>query len=259
MLTDRILAILLVIILANSFTVRAQKPDEADFESFEDNLLILTQLSEQITIDRLSLKSFRCEERIQTVEAAGKSKSTRQLESVHTYVVARKPDQRVNEQLIFSESRTPASGTTVQEQGSLPVLENPFTGKWIEAFSFENRLANDFKKLPSELVEGRPCLVFAFETVPEISGAKVTVLGSVVPVRQRGRVWVDAKTHQLARIVARQLKLPKGCRLYEYRMDFRKQSLFGRSPSLPVRTELKVELKDRAYGVVQEYSKFEAM
>jgi hypothetical protein len=35
--------------------------------------------------------------------------------------------------------------------------------------------------------------------------------------------------------------------------------LFGRSMALPVRTELKVELKDKAFAVLQEYSKFEEM
>ncbi len=257
--TYRAVLTFLLILLTPGFPVQAQKPDEADFESFEDSLLILTQLSEQITIDRLSLRSFRCEERLHVIETVVKSKSVRQHQALHSYTVERKPDQRVNDKLIFSETRSPASGESAAEEDSgFPLLENPFTGKWIEAFSLENRLANDFKKLPSEQVDGRSCQLFAFETVPEISGSRITILGNLVPLRQRGRVWVDAKTHQLVRLVAKQLKLPKGCRSYEYRMEFRNQALFGRSLSIPVRAELKIELKDRVYGVVQEYSKFEA-
>jgi len=35
--------------------------------------------------------------------------------------------------------------------------------------------------------------------------------------------------------------------------------LFGRSMALPARAELKLELKDKAFVVLQEYSKFEEM
>jgi hypothetical protein len=257
---ERTLAILSVVVLLIAGQAMAQKPDEVDFDGFEDNLLALTQVSEQITIDYLSLKSFRCKERIVAIETAVNSKSMRQHEAFNSYTVERKPDKRVNEKLVFSELRTPAQeNTATTESHDFPLFEAPFTGKWIDTFSFENRLANDFKKLPGEQIGGGSCLVFAFETVPEISVTKVPLLGAYVPLRQRGRVWIDAKTHQLVRLVAKQLKLPKGCKSYEYRIDFQPQTLFGRSLALPFRTELKIDMKDRGFAVVQEYSNFEVM
>jgi len=99
--------------------------------------------------------------------------------------------------------------------------------------------------------------VFSFETVPEITETKFSLLGQVVKLRQRGRVWIDSKTNQLVRLTAHQTKLPKGCKSYEYQIDFQPQNLFGRSMALPSRAELKLELKDKALAVLQEYSKFE--
>jgi hypothetical protein len=95
--------------------------------------------------------------------------------------------------------------------------------------------------------------------VPEITETKFSLFGQVVKLRQRGQVWIDAKTHQLVRLTARQTKLPKACKSYEYQIDFRPQALFGRSMALPARAELKLELKDKAFVVLQEYSKFEEM
>jgi len=245
--------------LVSAVWLSAKDRDEEEFEGFEDGLLALSQVSEQITVNQLSLKTFRCQEKISIVETDSKSKSSQRHEFSHLYVVARKPDRRVNEKLIFTESRPAAPEGSTPGWAAFPLIDQPFTGRWTEAFSFENRLANDFKKQPPETIEGRSCLVFAFETVPEITETKFSLLGQVVKLRQRGRVWIDAKTHQLVRLTARQTKLPKGCKSYEYRIDYQSQALFGRRMALPARAELKVELKDKAFVVLQEYSQFEEM
>jgi hypothetical protein len=256
---QKALLILLNIALAGAVWTWAKDREEDEFESFEDELLALSQVSEQITVNQLSLKSFRCQEKISIAETDSKSKLTQRHEFSHPYVVARKPDRRVNEKLIFDESRPAAPEGSNPGWAPFPLIELPFTGRWTQAFSFENRLANDFKKQPAEAIDGRSCLVFTFETVPEITETKFSFLGQVVKLRQRGRVWIDTKTNQLVRLSARQTKLPKGCKSYEYQIDFRPQTLFGRNMALPARTELKVELKDKAFAILQEYSRFEEM
>ena len=256
---QKALLIFLNLSLASAVWAFAKDRDEEEFEGFEDGLLALSQVSEEITIGQLSLKTFRCQEKLSIAETDLKTKSTQRYEFSHPYLVARKPDRRVNEKLIFSESRPAVPEGSTPGWAPFPLIELPFTGRWTEAFSFENRLANDFKKQPQETINGRSCVVFAFETVPEITETKFSLLGQVVKLRQRGRVWIDAKTHQLVRLTARQTKLPKGCKSYEYQIDFQPRALFGRSMALPARTELKVELKDKAFAVLQEYSKFEEM
>ena len=256
---QKTLFIFLALGLSSAVWALAKDRDEDEFESFEDGLLALSQVSEQITLNQLSLKTFRCQEKISIVETDSKTKSTQRHEFSHPYVVARKPDRRVNEKLIFSESRPDVPEGSTPGWALFPLVEQPFTGRWTEAFSFENRLANDFKKQPPETIEGRSCLVFSFETVPEITETKFSLLGQVVKLRQRGRVWIDAKTNQLVRLTAHQTKLPKGCKSYEYQIDFQPQNFFGRSMALPSRAELKLELKDKALAVLQEYSKFEEM
>lgn len=237
----------------------ARQAREEDFENFEDDLLPLTKLGEQVTADLLSLKSFRCQEKIVLREFEKKSKTSRQQEFLSTYEVRRQPDKRANEQLLFSEARLPLSpgddgpGTAY----NFPLIENPFTGYIIQAFSFENRLANDFKKVRKETVEGRNCLVFSFATVPEISATKILVTGKPVALRQRGFIWLEVETNRLVRIAARQLKLPRDCRTYEYRVDLSTQRFFGREFSLPTHTELKVELNDKSYQVDQNYGQFQ--
>ena len=256
---QKALLIFLILWLARSVWLSAQNPDEDEFGAFEDDLLVLAQVGERITVNHLSLRSFRCQEKIAIVETDLKTKSTQHREFAHEYLVVRKPDRRVNEKLIFSESRPIAPEGTTLDWDGVPLIDQPFTGRWMDAFSFEYRMANDFKKQPPEAIDGRPCLVFSFETVPEITDTKFSLLGQTVKLRQRGRVWVDAKTSQLVRLTGRQTKLPKGCKSYEYQIDFRPQALFGRSMALPARTELKVELKDKAFAVLQEYSRFEEM
>jgi hypothetical protein len=253
------LPIFLTLWLGSSVWFFAQSPDEDEFGGFEDDLMVLTQVGEQITVNHLSLRSFRCQEKIAIIETDSKTKAAQHREFSHPYLVARKPDRRVNEKLIFAESRPIApEGATLGWEG-VPLVDQPFTGRWMEAFSFEYRMANDFKKQPPDTIDGRSCLVFAFETVPEITETKFSLLGQTVKLRQKGRVWIDSKTNQLVRLMGRQTKLPKGCKSYEYQIDFLPQTLFGRSMALPVRTELKVELKDKAFAVLQEYSRFEEM
>jgi hypothetical protein len=256
---QKALLIFLTLVAASAAWALAKDRDEDEFENFEDGLVALSQVSEQITVSHLSLKSFRCQEKLSIVETDSKTKLTQRHEFSHPYVVARKPDRRVNEKLIFSESRPAMPEGSTPGWEPFPLIELPFTGRWTEAFSFENRLANDFKKQPPEIIDGKNCLVFGFETVPEITETKFSLFGQVVKLRQRGQVWIDAKTHQLVRLTARQTKLPKGCKSYEYQIDFRPQALFGRSMALPARAELKLELKDKAFVVLQEYSKFEEM
>ena len=189
-----------------------------------------------------------------------KRKTSRQQEFRSAYEVRRQPDKRAKEQLFFSETRLPLNPGNHEGSGTsynFPLIENPFTGYVIQAFSFENRLANDFKKVRKEMVEGRNCLVFSFETVPEISTTKILVTGKPVTLRQRGFIWLEVETNRLVRIAARQLKLPKGCHAYEYRVDLSTQRLFDKELSLPTHTELKVELKDKGYQVDQHYGQFE--
>jgi hypothetical protein len=254
---QKALPIFLTLALGCGSWTHGQETSEDEFARFEDNMLVLTRLSEQVTIDQLSIKTFRCRERIVVEEMDHKTRMSRYEESTHSYSVRRLPDKRVNERLNFSESRTPALELTQLPQ--VPLIDQPFTGEWLETFSFENRLANDFEKLPSEQIGGRECMVFAFETVSQISAGKIKLSGKVLPLRQRGRVWVDAASFQLVRLVAQQMKLPKTCRSYEYRIDFQPQSLFGRTMSIPARAELRLVLKDRTFVVVQDYSKFEAI
>jgi hypothetical protein len=239
----------------------AQEHDQ-DFEGFEDNLLLLTKLGEQVTLHQLSLKSFRCQERVRVTEIDKASKVTRQKEFVNTYEVVRKPDKRVNEQLLFTETRSSNSLNDVPDQNppwEFPTIENPFTGYVLKMFSFENRLANDFKKVREEKVEGRDCVVFAFETVPEMSRTKILILGKTVALKQRGLVWVDAVTNHLIRLSTKQLRLPPGCKAYEFQMDFAAQSLFDRKLSLPAHTELRVDLKQKSYQVEQDYAEFQPL
>ena len=225
----------------------ARQAKEEDFENFEDDLLPLTKLGEQVTADLLSLKSFRCQEKIVLREFEKKSKASRQQEFLSTYEVRRQPDKRANEQLLFSVTRLPLN----------PGADGPPTAYIVQAFSFENRLANDFKKVRKETVEGRNCFVFSFATVPEISTTKVVVTGKPVALRQRGFIWLEVETNRLVRIAARQLRLPRGCRAYEYRVDLSTQRLFDKELSLPTHTELKVELNDKGYQVDQNYGQFQ--
>ena len=251
------LPILLALSFASSFWLWAQHRDDDEFEGFEDDLMALTQVGEQITLNQLSLKTFRCQEKISIVETDEKTKSTQRREFSHPYIVARERDRRVNEKLLFSESRTLAPDGAAVGWEDVPLIDEPFTGRWIDAFSFENRMANDFKKKPLETIDGRACLVFAFETVPELTRTKFSVLGQSLKLRQRGKVWIDAKSSQLVRLTGLQTKLPKGFKSYEYRIEFQTLPLFGRRMSLPTQAELKVALKDKSFVVVQEYSRFE--
>jgi hypothetical protein len=254
---QKALLIFLVLALCCGSWTHAQKTDGDEFAGFEDNMLALTRLSEQVAMDQLSIKTFRCQERIVVEELDHKTRKSRHEESTHSFSVRRLPDKRVNEKLIFSESRTPTLEVTQLPQ--VPLMDQPFTGDWLGTFSFENRLTNDFEKLPSEQIAGRECLVFGFETVPQISAGKIMLMGKQVPLRQRGRVWIDAESFQLVRFVASQIKLPKGCRSYEYRVDFRPQRLFGTTMSIPVRAETRLVLKDKTFVMVQDYSRFEAI
>ena len=231
---------------------------EDELNGFEDGLAVLTKLSEQITIDQLSLKSFRCLEKTMAIETDKKTKVSQRRETSSTYKVSRQSDKKFNDKPIFSETRILSEGAVqTNEIGAVPLIESPFTGYIIQAFSFDNRLSNDFKNVKKERLGERDCQVFSFETVSEISAVKISLLGKPVALRQKGLLWVDDETHQLVRVTAKQIKLPKGCISYEYRMDFKMLTLFGQRFSIPVSTVLIVDFKDKSYQVLQEYSDFQ--
>jgi hypothetical protein len=64
----------------------AKDPDEDEFENFEDELLALSQVGEQITVNQFSIKSFRCQEKLSIVETDAKTKLTQRHEFSHPYV-----------------------------------------------------------------------------------------------------------------------------------------------------------------------------
>ena len=236
--------------------------DEEELESFEDDLLVLTRLSEQVMLNQLSLRSFRCQERIVVTEHLGKPEKSTRREFVSTYEVKRKAESRANAQLTFVETRTPQPSDTEANPLSdpdFPIVENPFSGFVIQSFSFENRLANDFKKMPREKMAGRDCLKFSFETVPQLSTSSISVMGTQAALRQRGFVWVDAGTNHLVLVSARLTKLPKGCKAYEYQVNFSTGRLFNKEIQLPTHIELKIQLKDKSYEVEQQYKEFEPL
>jgi hypothetical protein len=238
------------------------KKDEEELESFEDDLLVLTRLSEQMMLNQLSLRSFRCQERIVVTEHISKPESSTKREFVSAYEVKRKAETRANAQLTFVEARKsgrPAPQTDPLSDPDFPLVENPFSGFVIRSFSFENRLANDFKKAPNEKMAGRDCLKFAFETVPELAESSISVMGIQTALRQRGFIWVDADTHHLVRVSAQLTKLPKGCKGYEYDVSFSSGRLFNKEIQLPTHVELKVQFKDRSYEVEQHYKEFEPL
>lgn len=238
------------------------KKDEEELESFEDDLLVLTRLSEQVMLNQLSLRSFHCQERIVVTEHISKPEKSTRREFVSTYEVKRKAESRANAQLTFVETRKPQpSGTEANPLSNpdFPIVENPFSGFVIQSFSFENRLANDFKKAPNEKMAGRDCLKFSFETVPQLSTSSISVMGTQAVLRQRGFVWVDAETNRLVLVSARLTKLPKGCKAYEYHVNFSTGRLFNKEIQLPTHIELKVQLKDKSYEVEQQYKEFEPL
>ncbi len=244
------------------FFFQKAKEEEDETEAFEDDLLVLTRLSEQVMTNQLSLRSFRCQEVISVTERDSKSTQSTRREFVNAYQVKRKAETRVNAQLTFVETRTPQNLSKDDELLSVinfPTLENPFSGFVIQSFSFENRLANDFKKMSKEAVSGRDCLKFGFETVPQLSTSLISVMGNQTALRQRGIVWVDAETNRLVRLSARLTKLPKGCKAYEYQVNFSRGRLFGKEIQLPTHVELRVQFKDKSYEVKQDYSDFESL
>jgi hypothetical protein len=238
------------------------KKDEEELESFEDDLLVLTRLSEQVMLNQLSLRSFRCQERIVVTEHISNPEKSTRREFVNTYEVKRKAETRANAQLTFVETRIPQRSDTETAPLSdpdFPILENPFSGFVVQSFSFENRLANEFKKAPNEKMAGRDCLKFSFETVPQLSTSSISVMGSQSVLRQRGFVWVDAETNRLVLVSAQLTKLPKGCKAYEYQVNFSTGRLFNKEIQLPTHIELKVQLKDKSYEVEQHYKEFEPL
>ena len=110
-----------------------------------------------------------------------------------------------------------------------------------------------------KVILGHDCLVLAFDTVPDISRKKISILKSEVPLRQRGQLWVTKADFRLVRVKATQLKLPKGCRSYEYQLEYAPQSLDGRLRYLPSSLVVKVGLKEKSYRLEQKYSQFETL
>jgi len=241
---------------------KEKEKEEEEFENFEDDLMVLTRLSEQIMMNQLSLRSFRCQEVITVTEHDNKSNQSTRHEFVNNYQVKRKPENRVNAQLTFVETRKPHDANSQPESPTppdFPTLDSPFSGFIIQSFSFENRLANDFKKESKEALGGRDCLKFGFETVPQLSTSSVSVMGNDVALRQRGFIWVDAETNRLVRLSAHLLKLPKGCKAYEYDVSFSHGRLFDKDVQLPTHIQLRVQFKQKSYEVEQQYREFEPL
>jgi hypothetical protein len=227
---------------------------------FEDDMQILTKFSENLTIDQVSLKSFRCREKLVITESNATGQEMYKREYLNLYKVERQFNRQVATRTTFQETRDWQKAQDRKGPEAVkdfPVLENPFTGSLNQMFDLENRFANDFKKERQERIDGKECQVLRFETVSQLSGQKIQVLGQWLPLRQQGHAWIRVEDNRLLRIAAKQLKLPKGCRSYEYQIDYLSQPLFGKRPYLPRHTRLKVELKDKRFVVEQDYADFE--
>ena len=227
---------------------------------FEDDQQILTRLSENLSMEEISLRSFQCRERLTITESSSKGQSPGRREFLNHYQVKRQPNREVATRATFQEMRTwgeSPQGIEPGALGDLPTLENPFTGAINQMFDFENRFATDFHKERQEVIDGNNCEVLRFETVPELAGQQIHIVGAVVSLRQRGFVWVSVNDNRLLRVFGKQIKLPKGCRNYEFQIDYHPQTLFGKKLNLPAHTQLKIELKDKHFIIEQEYSDFE--
>jgi hypothetical protein len=253
--------LLLGLMLSSSRVAHGSQWKDEDYENFEDQLLVLTKLSENLTVDFLSLKSFQCREKLLLTEEQAGSSASKQLEWEHSYQVVRQPRKRAISEATFIETRKwqgdTSPGAPVPTQ-DYPFFDNPFTGYISQMFSLDNRLSSDFKSSREEKILGRDCVVLDFDTVQEITRRKISILNSEVPLRQRGLLWVTKDDYRLMRLKAKQVKLPKGCRSYEYQIDFAPQSLAGRFVYLPFSLQLTIVLKDRSYRINQNYTQFEA-
>ena len=236
-------------------------PAQEESIIFEDDQRILTRMSETLSMDHISLGSFQCRERLVVVESDVKRQTSVKREFLNRYHVERQKSREVATRAAFQESRMwgePSEGKDPGALGDLPSLDNPFTGAVSQMFDFENRYASDFHKERQEVIDGNNCEVLRFETVPQLGGLEINIVGHSLPLRQRGLMWVGVNDNRLLRISARQLKLPKGWRSYEFQIDYRPEMLFGKKLYLPGHTLLKIELKDKRYEIEAEYSDFEA-
>ena len=240
--------------------VSSQAQDETI--TFEDDQQILTRLSENLSMDQISLKSFRCHEKLVVTQAEAKGQTQTKREWLNLYRVERQQNRQVATRVTFRETRVWQKSPEGEEPSSLadlPVLDSPFTGALNQIFDLENRYANDFHKERQEVINGDNCQVLQFDTVPQLTGQHISVLGKSVPLRVQGQLWIRLSDNRLLRIDAKQRKLPKGCRNYEFQIDYQPQVLFGKQLYLPVHTRLKIERKDKRYVVEQEYFDFEAL
>ena len=253
-----LLVAFLILLRAVSAGLRAQEESII----FEDDQQILTRLSENLSMDLISLKSFRCQEKLVVTESNAKGQMVAKRGFLNRYQVERQLKREVATRTTFQETRTwenSPGGVDPVALGDLPTLDNPFTGAVSQMFDFENRFATDFHKERQEVIDGNNCEVLRFETVPQLAAQQIHILGAVVSLRQQGLVWIAVNDNRLLRVSAKQLKLPKGCRNYEFQIDYRTQLLFGKKLNLPGHTQLKIELKDKRFVVEQEYGDFEEM
>jgi hypothetical protein len=254
---SRLLALLLFLLGTGGVPLCAQEESII----FEDDQQILTRLSENLSMDQISLRSFQCRERLVVTESDVKRQTVARREFLNRYQVERQQNREVATRATFQETRMWGKSSDGKEPGALgdlPTLDTPFTGAINQMFDFENRFASDFHKERQEVIDGNNCEVLRFETVPQLAGQQINILGRPVPLRQRGLVWIGVNDNRLLRISAKQLKLPKGWRNYEFQIDYRSETLFGKRLYLPGHTLLKIELKDKRYVVEQEYFDFEA-
>jgi hypothetical protein len=232
-------------------------PQDDITEDFDESLDILSQTSEKLSIDMLSMKNFQCMETITIDEFDKKNNMTQHHVYSCQYEVTRKIKPKSAEHIGFTESRIPGSVDTPQpDLTGVPLIEKPFTGEIMKNFTFENRIGTDYKKLREETVAGHKCLVFAFQTVKDASTLSILLLGTSLPLRQQGVVWIDEKAQDIVRLSSKLKKLPKGMQSYEYLVEFKPKRLFGRSIALPEQIEIKAESKEKKTQIVQRYVDF---
>ena len=232
-------------------------PQDDITEDFDESLDILSQTSEKLTIDMLSMRNFQCMETISIDEFDKKNNVTQHHVYSCQYEVTRKIKPKSAEHIGFTESRIPGSIDIPQpDLTGVPLIEKPFTGELMKNFTFENRIGTDYKKLREETVAGHKCLVFAFQTVKDASTLSILLQGASLPLRQQGVVWIDEKAQDMVRLTANLKKLPKGMQSYEYLVEFKPQRLFGRSMALPEQIEIKAESKEKKTQIVQRYVDF---
>jgi hypothetical protein len=239
----------------------AAPPEEPDpFEGMEEQSLLLAKIGETTSLNLLSIKGFTCREKISLVTMDKKQvpEPPRLLEHRYQVLVEKSKKNPLQPRLV--EKRLPLQGTGGPAEPiklDFPSFEEVFTGYLLAVFTFENRLANDYRLLPSEKWDGRECTVLAFESAPELTSVRIPLFDKWVSLRQQGKIWVDVSSFRILHLTAQQKKLPGGWKRYQYEVDIRSLPALGPKIFLPVAIRLEVEWNKRIYKVEQVYCGFE--